>query len=199
MAQRDAYRDVLERLATEGKVTPSSHWRDVERFVEVDESFQRVYEQDRDSPREIYEEFVESWDEVYRRDRQILDQLVHPSSNREILITKDTKYEEFVKALLEEATFSPHLHTEARRITKTEEPVSSARLYFNELVEKAKEKVTLHLRRKSQIRRGDDSSSEDEGEIIEDRGGDAAPASKEIDEEKQSNDMLIDSQGNVPV
>jgi pre-mRNA-processing factor 40 len=170
-AQRDAYRDSLERLASEGKLTPSSHWRDVERLIELDESYQVVQEQDRDAPREIYEEFIEAWDEVYRRDRQFLSQLVHPTSNREMLITKDTKYDEFVKSLLQEATTSPQIHTEARRITKTEEPVSSARLYFNELLVKAKDKVAVPLRRRIQSRRGsllNDSSSEDEGEIIED-------------------------------
>ena len=86
-------------------------------------------------------------------------------------MTVDTKYDEFVKALLEEAETSPQTHAEARRITKSEEPVSSALVYFNELVVKAKEKNAAPLRRRGHgARRGSlhDSSSEDEGEIIED-------------------------------
>ncbi|CAB9507143.1 PRP40 pre-mRNA processing factor 40 homolog [Seminavis robusta] len=170
-AQRDAYRDSLEKLAAQGKITPSSHWRDVERIVESDGTYQPVHEQDRDAPREIFEEFAEEWDETYRRDRQVLSQLVlHPTSKGEILITSQTSYDEFAKALLEEANASPQTYAEVRRITKAEEPISSARLYFNELLKKAKE--TKPLRRRGHGgRRGslhNDDSSEDEGEIIED-------------------------------
>ena len=187
-AQRDAYRDALEKLASEGKITPSSHWRDVERLIESDGSYAPVHEQDRDAPRDLFEEFSEEWDGIYRRDRQVLSQLVHPSSNREILVTVDTKYEAFVKALLEEASSSPQLHAEARRITKTDEQLSSTRLYFNELVKRAKDKHAVPLRRRGYgARRGPhgDSSSEDEGEIREDgevedepeKQKDGAPAS----------------------
>jgi pre-mRNA-processing factor 40 len=171
-AQRDAYRDALEKIAAQGKLTPSTPWRDAERIVESVSSYTPVLEQDREAPREIFEEFIDEWEEIYRRDRSFLSQLVHPSSNREILVTKDTKYDEFVKAIMEEANTSPQLYSEARRITKTEEPVSSTRLYFNELVNRAKDTAaSLPLRRRGHGgRRGSlhDSSSEDEGEIIED-------------------------------
>lgn len=169
-AQRDAYRDALESLGSEGKLTPSSHWRDIERIMHGESAYEAVSEQDREAPREIFEEFIDEWDEIYRRDRQFLSQLVHPTSNREILVTRETKYETFVKALLEEANNSPQTYAEARRITKTEEPRSSARLYFNELVNKAKEKAAIPYRRRGygSRRAMDDDSSEDEGEIVED-------------------------------
>lgn len=168
--QRDAYRNALEKLGADGKISPSSHWRDVERLMGGDSAYEDMLEQDLDAAREIFEEFTDEWSDIYRRDRQLLSQLVHPSSNREILVTRDTKYDSFMKALLEEAKNSPQTYAEAKRITKTEEPRSSARLYFNELVNTAKEKTTLPYRRRSfGSRRGSlqADSSEDEGEIIE--------------------------------
>ena len=180
-AQRDAYRDALERAAAEGKITPSSHWRDAERVIESENTYSLVLEQDREAPREIFEAFIEEWDDVYRRDCQFLSQLVHPTSNREILVTVDTKYDAFVKALLEEAKSSPHTLAEARRIMKASEPVSSARVYFNELAKVAIEKHATPLRRgRNGARRAsvDGSSSEDEGEIKEDDDEDEEAESK---------------------
>ena len=51
---------------------------------------------------------------------------------------------------------------------KSEDPISSARVYFNELVNRVKEVAMTAMRRNN--RRGSvrDDSSEDEGEIVED-------------------------------
>lgn len=168
-AQRDAFTDALERLASEGKITPSSAWPEVEKLVECDSSFGPVHEQGRDAPREVFEEYIEEWQDVYRHDRSFLTHLVHPSSNREIVVTPDMKYDEFVKALLEEAN-SPQLLAEVKRITKPVDATSSARVYFKELVDRAKDKTAVLNRRRNVGRRGTlkDESSEDEGEIIED-------------------------------
>lgn len=171
-AQREAYRDALENMAAEGKIAPSSRWRDVEGIIKVDASFAPVQEQNRNSPRDIFEEFAEEWDDIFRRDRPFLCQLVHPASRREIMVTVDTKYDAFVKAMLQEASSSSQLQAEAHRVVKPDERLSSARLYFNELMKRAKGKHVVPLRRRGYgARRGSqngDSSSEDEGEIVED-------------------------------
>lgn len=171
-AQRDTYRDALENMAAEGKIAPSSRWHDVEGIIQTDASFAPVQEQDRNSPRDLFEEFSEEWDATLRRDRPFLSQLVHPASRREILVTVDTKYDAFVKAMLQEASSSPQLKAEALRILKLDKKLSSARLYFNELMKRAKGKPVVPLRRRGHGARrssqNGDSSSEDEGEIVED-------------------------------
>lgn len=180
-AQRDDFREALEGLASEGKLTPFSHWRGIERLVESHSSFGPVQEQDREAPREMFEEYIDEWDEIYRRDRSFLSHLVHPSSNREILVTPEMKYDEFVKALMEEAKTSPQLLAETKRLTRADDPTTSASLYFKELVDRAKDKAALLPRRRSHGRRSlQEDSSEDEGEIIEDGEiGEGASTKKE--------------------
>lgn len=173
-AQREVYRETLQRLVSDGNLSIYSRWRNVEEIISAEDSFPPVQEQDRDAPREFFEEFMDEWNDRYRRDRLLLIQLVnHPTSNREILVKSDTSYDEFVKALLEEASISSsQQYGMVRRIINREEPVSSARLYFNELLLRAKENESTNAVSSRKKRRGvlfhNDSSSEDEGEIIED-------------------------------
>ncbi len=58
-AQREAYRDVLKRLARDGTIRPFTRWRSIEEFVMADPAFNPVLAQDREAPREIYEEFID--------------------------------------------------------------------------------------------------------------------------------------------
>jgi pre-mRNA-processing factor 40 len=166
-AQREAYREKLQSLAVSGEIVPTSRWRTVEGLVAADEAFGHVREQDRESPREMFEEFVDEWNESYRRDRAFLSQLVHPASNKDIVVTSAMKYDEFTKALLDEAADSSDMYSEARRIIGRENPVSSAQLYFDELVLRAKGTNGSGATRRSNLRRRDQDSSEDEGEIVE--------------------------------
>jgi pre-mRNA-processing factor 40 len=166
-AQREAYREKLQSLAVGGEILPISRWRTVEALVAADEAFGHVREQDMESPREMFEEFVDEWNESYRRDRAFLSQLVHPASNKDIVVTAAMKYDEFTKALLDEAADSSEMYAEARRIIGRESPVSSARLYFDELVLRAKGTTGSGATRRSNLRRRDEDSSEDEGEIVE--------------------------------
>jgi pre-mRNA-processing factor 40 len=166
-AQREAYREKLQSLAVSGEILPTSRWRTVEGLVAADEAFGHVREQDRESPREMFEEFVDEWNESYRRDRAFLSQLVHPTSNKDIVVTSTMQYDEFTKALLDEAADSSEMYSEARRIIGRENPVSSARLYFDELVLRAKGTTSSGATRRASLRRRDQDSSEDEGEIVE--------------------------------
>ena len=160
----------MVKLVSEGKIAPSSQWRDVEKLLDQDSTFASIQEQDRDAPRDIFEECAEEWDHIYRRDYKLLSRLVHPKSGREILVTIGTTYDALVKALLQEADSSPHLASEARSIVKTDEQLSSACLYFNEMLKQARENNAAPLRRRGygSRRSHGDSSSEDEGEILED-------------------------------
>jgi pre-mRNA-processing factor 40 len=166
-AQREAYREKLQSLAVSGEIVPTSRWRTVEGLVAADEAFGHVREQDRESPREMFEEFVDEWNESYRRDRSFLSQLVHPTSNKDIVVTSTMKYDDFTKALLDEAADSSEMYSEARRIIGRDNPISSAQLYFDELVLRAKGTNSSGATRRSSLRRREQDSSEDEGEIVE--------------------------------
>lgn len=167
-AQREAYRDKLLALAVAGEILPTSRWRTVEGLVTGDVAFGPLQEQNHEAPRELFEEFVDEWNETYRRDRGFLSQLVHPSSNRDIVVSAGTVYEEFTKALLDQAAGSSEMYTEARRIINRESPVSSSRLYFNELLLRSNGSNGNGSGRRSSLRRRAEDSSEDEGEIVED-------------------------------
>lgn len=161
-AQRDAYLEFLQKLAAERKISPSTRWRSIEEIVAMDQAFILVEAQDRDSPRSIFEEFVGEWDVVYRHDKAFLSRLIHSSQKKESEIKSDTTYEDFTKLLHELASESQDFHADTRQIINTEEPVSSARLYYDELILRASD-----LSRRVLQQRQEDSS-EDEGEIIED-------------------------------
>ena len=165
-AQRDAYRDLLRKLATKGKILPHSRWRSVEEIVSADESFKLVQAQDRDSPHGLFEEFVEEWEDTYRRDRSFLSRLLQPPDKKEITVHASMSYDDFTKFLLDESAYSPEVYGDARRIISRDEPVSSARLYYDELIYRASDKN--NAKRQAARRRATEDSSEDEGEIIED-------------------------------
>jgi pre-mRNA-processing factor 40 len=165
-AQREAYREFLRKLAAEGKILPYARWRSVEELLSADESFKLVQAQDRDSPHGLFEEFMDEWGGAYRRERSFLSRLLHPSNKKEIVVKAGTTYDEFTKLLLDEAAYSPDVYGDARRIINREEPVSSARLYYDELISRASD--SNNAKRNAVRRRSTVDSSEDEGEIIED-------------------------------
>lgn len=171
-AQREAFLEALHGLAADGIITPFSKWRTCEEKIAALDSFGPVQDQDRDAPREIFEDFLAEWNESYGRDRAILSQLVYPKNiNKQIVVSPDTIYDVFTKALLEAAVDYPDLGNKARRIINRSEPISSARIYLQELIADSKGlKASVMARRGSSSRRlqDNDSSSEDEGEIVED-------------------------------
>jgi pre-mRNA-processing factor 40 len=170
-AQRQAFSEALRRMASEGSLLPSSRWRFVEEMITADPSFGPVQAHERDAPRDIFEDFIEEWSEVFRQDRSFLSRLVHSSPKHGIAVRTETTYDEFSKALLDEAAHSPELYSDTRRILNREDPISSARLYFIELISRARESQSNDANRpKAAVRRGSkaESSSEDEGEIRED-------------------------------
>jgi pre-mRNA-processing factor 40 len=183
-AQREAYRELLKKLGSERKILPSTRWRSIEEVVSMNEPFNLVQAQDRDSPRALFEEFVGEWDDVYHRDRSFLSRLLHPNNRKEIIIEAGTSYEEFTKLLLDEAALSQEVYGDTRRIINSQEPISSAHLYHDELISLAVE----NERRTSGRRRTDEESSEDEGEIIEDE---ESPAVDDGDCDKPSSDGAL--------
>lgn len=167
-AQKESFSGALRKMASEGVLRPKSRWRDVEAVIAADSSYRPVEDLERDAPREMFEDFIEEWNEIYGRDRAFLSSLVHSSKSQRISVFADTTYEKFSKALLDEAAHSPDLHSDTRRILNRDDPVSSARLYFDELVERARQDQTASSARRASLRRGlAEESSEDEGEIPE--------------------------------
>jgi pre-mRNA-processing factor 40 len=169
-AERFEYLENLRELAADGKIVPSARWRNVENVIVDLPSYMCVYEQDQEAPRELFEEFVGEWNENYRRDRSILSELVFPKTNKQLIITEETLYEEFTNALLEVAKSVPELCNEARRIVNQSDPVSASYLYFRELVLhlKGSKGSARHEIQRSDTLQAEALSSEDEGEIIED-------------------------------
>lgn len=172
-AQRLAFKEALQTLAINGRIVPSDRWRNVQGLVAALPSYGPVYVQDREAPREIFEDFVAIWNEIYRRDRSILSKLVYPRTNKQVVVTAATSYEEFTEALLEAAD-SPDMISQARCIIARSEPVSSAQIYLQELLlnAKASSNGSVRMMRPGTASRhgsSHDSSSEDEGEIVEDR------------------------------
>lgn len=189
-AQKEAYTDALRKMASEGSLLPSSRWRNVEALIAADPSFAPVQAHERDSPREIFEDWINEWNEVYRRDRSFLSNLVHSSAKHALSVHAETPFDEYSRALLDQAAHSPELYSETRGILNREDPISSARLYFNELVSTARDSQAKPLKRsKSGSRRGSaDSSSEDEGEIREDgevSGDEDEAADKDTSDEQK--------------
>ena len=168
-AQRDGFRDFLQKLARDGnKIFPWSRWREVESVLVSDSSYGPLREQDSEAPRRLFEDFIDEWYQRYRRDRVLLGKLIRPASQTELVVTAETRYETFAKALLESAASSTDLFNDANAIINRSEPVSSARIYFSELQSKGPPTRTIGRRGSTLCRVNDGDSSEDEGEIKED-------------------------------
>jgi pre-mRNA-processing factor 40 len=167
-AQRDNYRELLHQMAVDGKIFPSSRWREIEGLLLKDDSFKMVEGQDRDAPRELFEKFVDEWDLMYRRERSFLCRLLRPTGKPDVVISTGTTYGSFKNSITNESSYSSEIQNETFRIINKDDPVSSARLLYDELVAR-----TVDNKRNgggTSSRRGStrDDSSEDEGEIIED-------------------------------
>lgn len=164
---REKYVQSLRELAAEGHVLPSSRWRNVENRVVSLPGYGPVEQQDREAPREIFEDFVGEWSDRYRRDRSILSELVF--TDQPLVITEDTEYDDFTKVILYTATRNPELYKKVLCIIQEADPVSSAYLYFRELQLMGTQVGSTFIReaKRASITEGI-LSSEDEGEIIED-------------------------------
>ena len=166
MDQREYYMETLVRLAKEGKIVPSSSFGSVVGSVLGQETaYVQLHRHDRDLPREVFEGFVNEWNEAYRGDRLFLSEIVrraHEKVGRSIVQGENESYEAFCTALLDEASNTNDTYQRAQRIIALQSPVSSAQLYFNELQNNSRKSL------QNQPQRGtDDDSSEDEGEIAE--------------------------------
>jgi pre-mRNA-processing factor 40 len=168
--QRDALVATLTEMAVKGKLVPASRWRHVEEQIASHPSYGLVKSQNRDGPRDIFENFVTEWNGKYRKERSFLSQIIYPSSKGDEIVQKATTFDEFLTALLDKASeLSADAYQETKAIVNEETPVSSARLYFNELSMRAKGVSGPPIVRHGSALRGTDSdSSEDEGEIVED-------------------------------
>jgi len=164
-AQRDAYRETLRGLAKEGKILPSSRWRNCEELLATEDTFDAVKCQEKGTPRNMFEDFIDEWEDNYRSDKGFLNNLM--AKSKDFSVAPETKYEEFTKAILDAAAYSPDAYSDARRVINDEIPISSAKVIFDELVALAKS-GSVRSRNNSYGRRIADESSEDEGEIVED-------------------------------
>lgn len=131
-----------------------------------DPSFEPVQAQGREVPRELFDDFVREWNDEYRRDRATLTRVLS-LSKAEFKIDDSTTMDDFTNKLLDLSSPSPELYGEVRRMLNRENPLSSTRLFFDEL---RVEKVVMPKK--------DDESSEDEGEIVEEG---------EVEETKEAN------------
>lgn len=189
-AQREAYRDVLKRFARDGTIRPYTRWRNIEEFVMADPAFTPVLAQDREAPREMFEEFIDEWDDLYRQERAFLSRLLNPPDKAEIAVNPGISLEDFTKLLLKEADYASEIYADASRIINREEPVSSVRLYLEDLVSRANHS---NLRPSNQRRSSQEDSSEDEGEILED--GEVDPVDSDGAEREGDTSIIGINQG----
>lgn len=161
--QRDNFRAHLRTKAKEGLLFPYSRWRMVEELLAPDESFLQVQAQGRDMPRELFEEFADEWDDRYRRERSFLARLMERSDGTFISIGSAATFEAYVDLVKQEASYSEDAQDEAYRVLNREDPVSSARLFYQELVSRPADSSKPGM-----SSRVEEESSEDEGEIKED-------------------------------
>jgi pre-mRNA-processing factor 40 len=183
-AQRNAYREALRSMAKESKILPSSRWRNCEEELITHESFGPVNDQDKNAPRDMFEDFVYDWADDYRRDKSFLNSLIE--SSKDAVVNAETKYDDFKETILKAAAYSPDLYSDARRVINGEDPVSSAKLYFDEIVLRAKNGNAMLSKRRGPYGRRNDDSSEDEGEIVEEDGQVSEETSKTVKEEGES-------------
>uniref|UniRef100_A0A7S3LCE3 FF domain-containing protein n=1 Tax=Amphora coffeiformis TaxID=265554 RepID=A0A7S3LCE3_9STRA len=162
--QRENYRKLLVRFAEESKLTPSSLWRDSQSLLNQDPCSAPLSQQDPQAPREMFQRFVDDWNSAYLGDRRTLSQLAAYLPKKSAFVNDETTYEDFIEALLGVSSNDDELNMEIRRIVDERSPVSSAKLYFDELKNRAKLAATA---RRGSSRRPDEESSEDEGEIDE--------------------------------
>ncbi|GAX09921.1 pre-mRNA-processing factor 40 [Fistulifera solaris] len=166
--ERDAYENFLCRLARDDeKLFPWSGWRDIEDAITVDSSYLLLYELDSDAPKVVFEEFLSEWNHRYRKDQEILAELLRPSSHIKLVVDRETSFNTFKEAILEAAQRSPGLLDEVHDIFNQAEPVSSAKVFLREMQLKNGIGRPV-IRRAGALRIGHYDSSEDEGEITED-------------------------------
>jgi pre-mRNA-processing factor 40 len=162
-AQRDNFRRLLREKAAEGMIFPHTRWRVVEEFLAQDEAFAPVVAQGSDLPRELFEQFVDEWDDIYRRERSFLSHLLESQGKAAEPINQDMTFDSFKELLIQGALSSGEFQNDVSRIISCEDPVSSARLFYDELISRAaseRDSTATQFKYKEE-------SSEDEGEIIE--------------------------------
>lgn len=171
-AQRDSFRDKLSELAREGVITPETRWRGIEEKVsnKCPSVYAPMQAQGRDAARELFDDFVYDWKEEYRRDRATLARVWDVSGKKKDFKFDDDKAnaEDFGKVLLESSAGSADLYGEIRRISNRENPVSSMKLFFNELRTDSVPARNGHGKKRGGSSNKGEESSEDEGEIKED-------------------------------
>ena len=156
------FQNMLVRLAEQNKLTPSSLWRDSQSLLSQEPSYIALLKHDSHAPRELFQRFVDGWNHTYLKDRGFLSRLVGYLPKKAATVTNETIYDGFVQALLDVSSSSSELVEEVQRIIADQSPVSSAKLYFDELKNRA-----MASARRGSLRRGGEESSEDEGEIVE--------------------------------
>ena len=166
--QRDNYWSYLSSLLKEGKIRYNSIWREVKEIIEKDESYKFVYEQKSDKPREMFEDLLDDLCRVYRRDKSLLSRIISDYCHDQKISMDfgNMTFDEFSKFLQSAAaSISSSDANDVRKIL-SEEPVSSARLYYVDLTSN---RSSNNKKSMNNLKRPDgDESSEDEGEIVED-------------------------------
>lgn len=171
VAQREAFCETLRCLAIDGKIIPSSRWGDVEEFLALEPTYGPVVEQDRNVPRDLFDDFIAEWDSRYQTDRSFMVRLLNMvNGNGRMLmsVTVESTYDEFKEKLLSSSAPVAKDYQTSRHIMNTEDPVSHAKVFFNEITGKAKGTLLAPTRKATRLSSTVDDTSEDEGEIIED-------------------------------
>jgi len=167
-AQREAFCETLRRLAANEMIVPYSRWSTIEELVHREPAFGPVQEQDRNAPRDLFEDFISEWNSRYQHDRSFMRRILSlqkRNGQTSKIFTTESTYDEFTERLLSSSAGVVMDYQESRLIINTEDPLSSAKIFFNELTKGISESPAQH--HSSRALAVDDSSI-DEGEIVED-------------------------------
>jgi pre-mRNA-processing factor 40 len=167
-AHRLTFLEDIKELCRNGELLPTSTWRNVGRTISRLPSFGQLQEQGRNDPREIFEDFLAEWENSYRRDKSFLKRIICPSHSQPIRLNANTSIDDFRKLILDASKTFLDATLQVQRIFERSDPVSSAQIFLNELLQEAREQnETMYMRRNSTRRQGVESSEDEEGEIEE--------------------------------
>lgn len=141
---RDAFKALLRKHWSEGLFTAKTRWKEYAPNVEKAESYVAVCKNKSGSrPKELFEDLIEQVEADYGKARGIMKPVVKEQG---VTVAVDTEFTAFVDALAVAADKAE----QAEAVANIEERYK--RLYFDELVGRAHEKVAEAARRERKLR-----------------------------------------------
>merc|ERR1712113_863812 len=99
MGARDGFRDFCATLHYDGKISSTSHWREVAKMVVDDERYMKMVGMSGSTPHDLFDDFIEDLGEKYKQDRALLKKMAKAKG---VVITSTSTYGWFCDELRDE-------------------------------------------------------------------------------------------------